>query len=130
MTRIGMLTPSSNTVLEPITFEMVRDVPGVSVHFSRFKVTEIALSQQALGQFTVEPILVAAELLAHAGTGGQRGNKTKRDENAKGPDKPVLHEKAPLLQPGEGCRPLNRPSRAIKATPPTMAASATLNDGQ
>lgn len=66
MARIGMLTPSSNIVLEPITFEMVRGVPGVSVHFSRFKVTEIALSQQALGQFTVEPILAAAELLAHA----------------------------------------------------------------
>ena len=66
MARIGMLTPSSNTVLEPITFEMVRGVPGTSVHFSRFKVTEIALSQQALGQFQVEPILAAAELLAHA----------------------------------------------------------------
>lgn len=66
MPRIGMLTPSSNVVLEPITFEMVRGVPGTSVHFSRFKVTEIALSQQALGQFTVAPILAAAELLAHA----------------------------------------------------------------
>jgi maleate isomerase len=66
MARIGMLTPSSNVVLEPITFEMVRSVPGTSVHFSRFKVTEIALSQQALVQFTVEPILAAAELLAHA----------------------------------------------------------------
>lgn len=64
--RIGMLTPSSNTVLEPVTTAMLRDVPDVSVHFSRFRVTEIALSSQALGQFDHSEILRAAELLAHA----------------------------------------------------------------
>lgn len=64
--RLGMLIPSSNTVLEPVTAAMLSGLPGVSAHFSRFKVTEIALSEQALGQFDDSEILRAAELLAHA----------------------------------------------------------------
>ena len=64
--RLGMLTPSSNTVLEPVTMAMLAYLPDVSAHFSRFKVTEIALSEQALGQFDDSEILRAAELLAHA----------------------------------------------------------------
>ncbi len=65
-TLLGMLTPSSNTALEPITSAMVAGLPEVSAHFSRFKVTEIALSEQALAQFDNSNILRAAELLAHA----------------------------------------------------------------
>jgi maleate isomerase len=45
---LGMLTPSSNTVLEPVTTAMLAEVPEVSAHFGRFAVTEIALSQHAL----------------------------------------------------------------------------------
>src|SRR5260370_24702701 len=63
---LGMLTPSSNTALEPITTAMVAGLPEVSAHFSRFKVTEIALSNTALAQFDNHEILRAAELLAHA----------------------------------------------------------------
>jgi maleate isomerase len=66
MTRLGMLTPSSNTALEPITCAMLAGIEDVSVHFSRFKVTEIALSESALRQFDDSEILRAAELLAHA----------------------------------------------------------------
>jgi maleate isomerase len=66
MLRLGMLTPSSNTVLEPVTYGMLRDQPSITAHFARFKVTEIALSQAALGQFDLTPVLAAAELLAHA----------------------------------------------------------------
>jgi maleate isomerase len=61
-----MLTPSSNTVLEPVTSAMLSGLPEVTAHFSRFKVTEIALSEQALEQFNDSEILRAAELLAHA----------------------------------------------------------------
>jgi len=61
-----MLTPSSNTVLEPVTAAMISALPEVSAHFSRFKVTEIALSGSALAQFDDGEILRAAELLAHA----------------------------------------------------------------
>lgn len=63
---LGMLTPSSNTVLEPVTTAMLADLPEVTAHFSRFKVTEIALSRPALAQFDDSEILRAAELLAHA----------------------------------------------------------------
>src|SRR5437879_376055 len=34
---LGMLTPSSNTVLEPITTAMISALPEVTAHFSRFK---------------------------------------------------------------------------------------------
>jgi hypothetical protein len=43
-----------------------RGIPEASAHFSRFPVTEIALSAGALAQFDDAPILRAAELLAHA----------------------------------------------------------------
>jgi len=64
--RLGMLTPSSNTVLEPVTTAMLTGLPGVSAHFSRFRVTEIALTPGALAQFDDSEILRAAELLADA----------------------------------------------------------------
>lgn len=63
---IGMLTPSSNTALEPLCCRMVAGLPEVSMHFSRFRVTEISLRENALGQFEDRPILDAAELLADA----------------------------------------------------------------
>jgi len=64
--RIGVLTPSSNTALEPLTSALLATLPDCTAHFSRFVVTEIALSEQALGQFDDSKILVAAELLADA----------------------------------------------------------------
>lgn len=64
--RLGMLTPSSNTALEPITAAMLSELPHVSAHFARFTVTEIALSEQALGQFDASRILAAARQLADA----------------------------------------------------------------
>jgi maleate isomerase len=63
---LGMLTPSSNTVLEPMTGAMLAGLPDVSAHFARFRVTEISLGQGAVGQFAIEPMLAAAELLADA----------------------------------------------------------------
>ena len=57
---LGMLTPSSNTVLEPVTAAMLAALPEVTAHFSRFKVTEIALSAPALAQFDDSEILGAA----------------------------------------------------------------------
>jgi maleate isomerase len=66
---LGMLTPSSNTVLEPVTAAMLAGLPEVSAHFGRFAVTEIALSERALSQFDDTEILRAAELLAHARVG-------------------------------------------------------------
>jgi len=64
--RLGVLTPSSNTALEPLTSALAAAVPDCSAHFSRFRVTEISLSDAALGQFDDSKILAAAELLADA----------------------------------------------------------------
>lgn len=63
---LGMLTPSSNTVLEPVTARLLAGLPEVTAHFGRFRVTEISLAAQALGQFQLEPMLAAADLLADA----------------------------------------------------------------
>lgn len=68
--RFGVLVPSSNTALEPLTnaiFSSIRsDDLSISVHFSRFSVTTIDLSEGATAQFKFEPILYAAKLLADA----------------------------------------------------------------
>jgi maleate isomerase len=63
-TILGVLTPSSNTRLEPPTSQLVSTLPGVSAHFSRFRVVDVGLA--AANQFDAETILVAAELLADA----------------------------------------------------------------
>lgn len=75
-TLLGMLTPSSNTTLEPVTTAMLGDIPEASAHFGRFRVTEIALSNQALSQFDDSEILRAAELLSHARLGSIGWNGT------------------------------------------------------
>lgn len=64
MTRIGLITPSSNTVLEPETYHLLRDVAGVTAHFARFTVLKIGTDTDALDQFSLEPQLAAAQLLA------------------------------------------------------------------
>src|SRR4030095_1976782 len=63
---LGMLTPSQNTRLEPITTAMIAGIPEASAHFARFRVTEIALSDPALAQFANSEILRAAMLLSDA----------------------------------------------------------------
>lgn len=64
--RLGVLTPSSNTALEPLTSALAALVPAASAHFSRFQVTEIALDSRALSQFDDSKILAASDLLADA----------------------------------------------------------------
>ena len=65
--RIGMLTPSSNTVLEPYTSAMLAPYgDAASAHFGRFQVVEISMSEASQAQFAVEPILDAAERLGEA----------------------------------------------------------------
>ena len=66
-TLLGMLTPSSNTVLEPYTSAILQDLmPAVSAHFQRFTVKEISLSESALAQFDPAPQIDAARLLSDA----------------------------------------------------------------
>lgn len=65
-TLLGVLTPSSNTALEPLTSAIVGAIPGVSAHFSRFTVTRISLDDADLDQFDDSKIIAAAQLLADA----------------------------------------------------------------
>jgi maleate isomerase len=64
--RLGMLTPSSNTVLEPVTAQLLCDLPGVTMHVSRLRVTRIDLDDDADRQFERAAMQSAARLLADA----------------------------------------------------------------
>ena len=64
--RIGFITPSSNTVVEPVATAIARDCPGVSVHFARSRVVQISLGDEASEQFQRDNLLAAAALLADA----------------------------------------------------------------
>lgn len=75
-TRLGMLTPSSNTVLEPMTAAMLAGLPDVTAHFGRFRVVRISLEDASLGQFEIEPMLASADLLADARVGAICWNGT------------------------------------------------------
>ncbi|GAB7350773.1 hypothetical protein MBLNU459_g1315t1 [Dothideomycetes sp. NU459] len=77
--KLGILVPSSNTSLEPLTTAIISSLPSndpaststagprVTVHFSRFSVTSISLSAASTSQFALPAILAAAQLLADAG---------------------------------------------------------------
>ncbi len=64
--RIGMITPSSNSCLEPGTYRLLDGTEGVSVHFSRLRVTRIGLDEGSSVQFDVDALVAAARLLADA----------------------------------------------------------------
>ncbi len=63
-TLVGVLTPSSNTRLEPLTSAMLAATPWVTAHFSRFRVVDVGL--RAAAQFDPGPIVESAGLLADA----------------------------------------------------------------
>mgnify|MGYP006275263741 FL=1 len=66
-TRIGILTPSSNTVVEPYTQALLQPLfPRVTAHFARLRVTTISLGADSRAQFDVAPMVAAADLLADA----------------------------------------------------------------
>lgn len=65
-TRIGMITPSSNTVLEPLSASMLSQLHDVTAHVARLKVLTIATDGDALAQFAPEEFDPAASLLADA----------------------------------------------------------------
>src|SRR5918911_2107992 len=66
-TRIGMITPSSNTMVEPLTSALTAHLlDDLSVHYARIPVTRIALDERSLDQFERAAMLGAARLLADA----------------------------------------------------------------
>lgn len=63
--RIGMIAPSSNTVLEPETMRLVAPLgDDVTVHFARVGVLQIQASAQSDSQFAFDGLIAAADLLA------------------------------------------------------------------
>lgn len=64
--RIGMITPSSNTALEPINSEITARLQreAFTLHYSRFVVNVISLDPGSLSQFTHGLMVEAARLLA------------------------------------------------------------------
>lgn len=74
--RLGMITPSSNTVLEPMTGALLADVPHVTAHAARIRVTAISMGGGSVAQFDTEPMLEAARLLADAHVGAICWNGT------------------------------------------------------
>jgi maleate isomerase len=65
--KIGHITPSSNTVLEPLTTLISRELDDrVSHHFTRVKVEAISLERRHTEQFGPAAMLPAAELLGDA----------------------------------------------------------------
>jgi maleate isomerase len=76
-TRIGMLTPSSNTVVEPYTQALLEPLfPRVTAHFARLRVLTIALGAASDQQFDTAPMRTAAELLADAKVDAMAWNGT------------------------------------------------------
>lgn len=68
--RAGMLTPSSNTALEPYTSAIFAAAgQNASAHFGRFRVVEISMSGASQDQFQNDPIMEAADRLAEAHPG-------------------------------------------------------------
>jgi maleate isomerase len=65
--RLGILTPSSNTILEPATMRLAAPLGDrLSLHFARFPVTRIAADAESEAQFTLTSMLPAVRLLADA----------------------------------------------------------------
>lgn len=64
--RLGMLIPSSNTVVEPETARLLPPDGDVSVHISRLKVVQLTADDGSLQQFELDRVLAAADLLADA----------------------------------------------------------------
>src|SRR6478752_79517 len=102
--RLGMITPSSNTVLEPATCAMLHGVDGVTAHFSRFRVTEIALDAAALSQFDASVMLPAADLLADAKVDAIAWNGTSASWLGIGRDRSLCEGIAPHAERHLGLR--------------------------
>lgn len=70
--RVGILVPSSNTIMEPLIAAILQTVndriPSVHItaHFSRFRVTQISLDKTAQSQFDLPIMMQAVSLLADA----------------------------------------------------------------
>jgi maleate isomerase len=86
--KLGHITPSSNTVLEPLTGLMSREYDDrLSHHFTRIKVEAISLQRRHTDQFSAEAMLAAADLLSDAAVDAIVWNGTSGAWNGVGADR-------------------------------------------
>lgn len=64
--RIGMIVPSSNTWVEPVSYEILEGRTDVTIHFARIPVTKISTEGSSNDQFSTVSMVSAAKLLADA----------------------------------------------------------------
>lgn len=75
--KVGHITPSSNTALEPLTALMNRGFESaITHHFARIVVRQLKLNETSAAQFDLAPMLDAARLLADAPLDAQVWNGT------------------------------------------------------
>jgi maleate isomerase len=60
---LGVITPSSNSILEPIISNMLKEA-NCTAHFTRLPVKNLSLAPSDLEQFRFEPMISAARLLS------------------------------------------------------------------
>jgi maleate isomerase len=65
--RVGLIVPSSNTVVEPELARVAGAVPDLELVATRVAVTRIDANSASRQQFEPEPMIAAARLVAHAG---------------------------------------------------------------
>ena len=63
--RIGMLTPSSNSIVEPWCYKIIGTIENASVHFGRVEVLWIDDDTASLSQFYDENMIKGFDLLSH-----------------------------------------------------------------
>lgn len=83
--KVGFITPSSNTALEPMTMAMTEQISHrISTHFSRVPVKTLTLDSQDVNQFQTQKLVDAAALLADGGLNAVLWNGTSGSWTGKG----------------------------------------------
>jgi maleate isomerase len=90
--RIGMIVPSSNTCLEPLTYRMLEGRTDVTIHFTRIPVTRIALDGSSDRQFDAAVMREAGRLLATADVDVIAWNGTSGSWLGAEHDRELVHE--------------------------------------
>ena len=90
--RIGMIVPSSNTCLEPLTYRMLEGRTDVTIHFTRIPVTRIALDGSSDRQFDATVMREAGRLLATADVDVIAWNGTSGSWLGAAHDRELVHE--------------------------------------
>lgn len=83
--KVGFITPSSNTALEPMTMAMTDQISArISTHFSRVPVKTLTLDSKDVNQFQTQKMVDAAALLSDGGMDAILWNGTSGSWTGKG----------------------------------------------